>query len=215
MMTIIQNKGIRLGMADMKIILASQSQTRYNILSGFGISPEVLKTDADENISDDFAPEYIVKELATRKAAKAIQMIQEKRVLEPSAMIIAADTIVALGNKILGKPENEQDAFDTLSLLSGAIHEVYSGIAITHGGITAIDFDVTRVSFKDIDNREIDLYIKTGDPMTRAGSYGAEGLGATFIEKIDGDFFNIAGLPVAKFTKILKEQFGLSIFDLM
>ena len=195
----------------MKIILASQSQTRYNILTGFGISPKVLKTDANENISDDFMPECIVKELAARKAAKALTMIQ----VEPNDMIIAADTIVALGNKILGKPEDEQDAFDTLSLLSGTIHEVYSGIAIVYKGITALDFDVTRVNFKELSEREINLYIKTGDPMTRAGSYGAEGLGATFIETIEGDFFNIAGLPVAKFTKILKEQFGLSIFDLI
>ena len=199
----------------MNVILASQSQTRYNILTSFGISPEVLKTDADENISEDFSPEYIVKELASRKAAKAIQMIQEKRTLKSSDMIIAADTIVAFGSKILGKPENEQDAFDTLSLLSGTSHEVYSGLAVTYRGITAVDFDTTHVIFKEIDKREIDLYIKTGDPMTRAGSYGAEGLGATFIEKIDGDFFNIAGLPVAKFTKMLKEQFDLSIFDLI
>ena len=195
----------------MKIILASQSQTRYNILTGFGISPEVLKTDADENISDDFTPKYIVKELASRKAAKALEMIQ----VEQNDMIIAADTIVAFGRKILGKPANEQDAFDTLSLLSDTTHEVYSGIAVVYKGITVLDFDVTRVRFRKLDEREINLYIKTGDPMTRAGSYGAEGLGATFIETIEGDFFNIAGLPVAKFTKILKEQFDLSIFDLI
>jgi len=192
----------------MKIILASQSPTRYNILKGFGIVPEVIKTNADENISGE--PEYIVKELALRKAAKAVEMIGGT-----SGLIIAADTIVAFENKILGKPDSERDAFNMLSMLSGKNHEVYSGLALIYKGRTLCDFDITRVKFKDISEREINLYIKTGDPMTRAGSYGAEGIGAAFIERIDGDFFNIAGLPVFKFVKMLEDGFGLSIFDLI
>jgi len=191
-----------------KIILASQSPTRYNILKGFGIAPEVIKTDADENISG--APEYIVKELAARKASKAIEMIGGT-----PDLIIAADTVVAFENKILGKPDCEQDAFDMLSMLSGKSHEVYSGISLVYKGRAVCDFDITRVKFKDISEREINLYIKTGDPMPRAGSYGAEGIGAAFIERIDGDFFNIAGLPVFKFVKMLKDEFGLSLFDLI
>jgi septum formation protein len=203
----------------MRIILASQSETRYNILTGFGIVPEVIKTDADENIngSPEF-PDFIVKELALRKAAKAIETIktiEAVEMTETSAMIIAADTVVAFENKILNKPENESGAFEMLSMLSGKNHEVYSGLAVAYNGRTLCDFDVSRVKFKEISEREINLYIKTGDPMTRAGAYGAEGLGATFIERIDGDFFNIAGLPVYKFVKLLKDEFGLSIFDLI
>ena len=197
----------------MKVILASQSETRYNILAGFGISPEVIKTGADEDISADFTPEYIVKELASRKAAKAVEMIGAAE--SSGLMIIAADTVVALGSKILGKPADARDAFEMLSMLSGKSHEVYSGLSLVYNGEVLCDFDVTRVKFREISQREINLYIKTGDPMTRSGSYGAEGLGAAFIEKIDGDFFNIAGLPVAKFVRMLEERFGLSVFDLI
>jgi hypothetical protein len=93
-----------------------------------------------------------------------------------------------------------------LSMLSGKTHEVYSGLALVYNGRTVSGFDITRVKFKDISEREINLYIKTGDPMTRAGSYGAEGIGAAFIERIDGDFFNIAGLPVFRFVKMLKDR---------
>jgi len=191
----------------MKVILASQSPTRYNILTGFGITPEVIVSNADENISG--SPDYIVQELALRKAAKVTEMLGGN-----PGLLIAADTVVAFNNKILGKPESEQNAFETLSVLSGNWHEVYSGLALTYKGRVLRDFDITRVKFKNISEREINLYIKTGDPMTRAGSYGAEGLGAAFIERIEGDFFNIAGLPVFKLVKLL-EQFGLSLFDLV
>ena len=192
----------------MKIILASQSPTRYNILKGFGIAPEVIITDADENITG--APEYIVEELALRKAAKAVEILGGT-----SGLIIAADTVVAFDNKILGKPDSERDAFNMLNMLSGKTHKVYSGLALVYNGRTVSGFDITRVKFKDISEREINLYIKTGDPMTRAGSYGAEGIGAAFIERIDGDFFNIAGLPVFRFVKMLKDEFDLSLFDLI
>lgn len=192
----------------MKVILASQSKTRYNILKGFGITPDVIRTNADENISGQ--PEYIVKELAARKAAKAVEMIGET-----SGLIIAADTVVSFENKILGKPVSEQDAFEMLTMLSGKSHEVYSGLTLVYNGKSICGFDITHVKFKELCEREINLYIKTGDPMTRAGSYGAEGLGAAFVEKIDGDFYNIAGLPVYKFVKMLKDGFGLSVFDLI
>ena len=191
----------------MRVILASQSATRYNILTGFGLAPEVIRTGADENITG--GPEYIVKELAMRKAAAAIEMLGGN-----PGLLVAADTVVAFGGKILGKPAGEQDAFDTLAMLSGNEHEVYSGLVLAYNGRTLCDFDVTRVKFRHISAREINLYIKTGDPMTRAGSYGAEGLGAAFIERVDGDFFNIAGLPVFKFVQMLG-RLGLSLFDLM
>jgi len=193
----------------MRIILASKSPTRYNILKGLGIKPEVIITNADENING--GPEYTVKELAARKAAAAKDMLGG----ETGLLIVAADTVVCFEDKILGKPVSQQDAFEALSMLSGKIHEVYSGLVLVYNSVTLCDFDVTRVKFKDLTPREIYLYIKTGDPMSRAGSYGAEGAGAAFIERIEGDFFNIAGLPVFKFVKMLEKGFGLSIFDLM
>ena len=193
-----------------KVILASKPKTRYNILTGFGIKPEVIETNADENISGDFPTEHIVKELSMRKAAKAAEIINDS-----SSLIIAADTVVAFENKILGKPSDERDAFETLTMLSGKNHEVYSGLTLSLNGKTLCGFDITSVKFREISEYEIDLYIKTGDPMTRAGSYGAEGIGAAFIEKIDGDFFNIAGLPVYRFVEMLKNGFNINIFDLV
>ena len=192
-----------------RVILASQSAARRGIFAGFGINAEIYVTNADEYLCGCNPPREIVTKLSKRKAEKAFFEIGD-----PSALIVAADTIVAHKGNILGKPENAKNAFDMLSSLSGDYHEVYSGITVIYKGITAGDFDVTKVKFRDIDKKELEAYVKTGDPMTKAGAYGAEGLGAAFIESLEGDFFNIAGLPVFKFVNILKNRFGLTIFDL-
>lgn len=157
-----------------------------------------------------FSPAEIVTGLSQRKARKAAIEIND-----PSVMIIAADTIVIYNGKVIGKPLDEKDATDILSMLSGNYHEVYSGITIVFDNKTICDYDVTKVKFRDIDKKEIEQYVRTGDPLTKAGSYGAEGAGSTFIEYTEGDFFNIAGLPVFKFTNILKSDFNMTVFDLI
>lgn len=148
--------------------------------------------------------------LSQRKARKAHSEIND-----PNLMIIAADTVVAYCGRILGKPLDKQDAINTLSMLSGNFHEVYSGITVVFDNKIICDYDITKVKFRNIDKKEIEQYVKTGDPLTKAGSYGAEGIGSAFIEYIDGDFFNIAGLPVFKFVNILKNDFNMTIFDLI
>jgi len=148
--------------------------------------------------------------LAQRKARKAAGEIND-----PETFIIAADTIVVYNGQIIGKPSDADDAVKTLLMLSGNYHEVYSGITVVYDGKTVCDYDVTKVKFRDIDVKEIEEYVKTGDPLTKAGSYGAEGAGAAFMEHIEGDFFNIAGLPVFKFANILKNDFDLTVFDLI
>ena len=130
-------------------------------------------------------------------------------------MIITADTIVTYNGRILGKPSGENDAVNTLLMLAGNSHKVYSGITVVFNNKTVCDYDVTKVKFRDIDIKEIEAYVKTGDPLTKAGSYGAEGIGSAFIEHIEGDFFNIAGLPVYKFANILKNDFNITVFDLI
>lgn len=122
---------------------------------------------------------------------------------------------MAHNGRILGKPSDANDAMNTLLTLSGNFHEVYSGITVVFDNKTVCDCDVTKVKFRDIDKKEIEDYVKTGDPLTKAGSYGAEGIGSAFIEYIEGDFFNIAGLPVYKFVNILKDCFGMTVFDLI
>ena len=195
-----------------KIILASKSAARKSILINLGIKPEIYVTDADETLYDgiNYAPEEIVTGLSQRKARKAAGEIND-----PETFIIAADTIVAYNGQIIGKPSDADDAVKTLSMLSGNFHEVYSGITISFNNKTVCDYDVTKVKFRDIDKKEIEEYVKTGDPLTKAGSYGAEGAGAAFMEHIEGDFFNIAGLPVFKFANILKNDFGMTVFDLI
>ena len=195
-----------------KIILASKSAARKSILVNLGINAEIYVTDADETLYDNinFTPAEIVTGLAQRKARKAACEINDSEVF-----IIAADTIVAYDGRIIGKPVDKNDAVKTLSMLSGNFHEVYSGITVVYDNKTVCDYDVTKVKFRDIDIKEIEEYVKTGDPLTKAGSYGAEGIGSAFMEHIEGDFFNIAGLPVFKFANILKNDFDLTVFDLI
>ena len=195
--------------APKKIVLASKSAARKSILENLGIEAEIYITDADETLSGDVPPEKIVTELSRRKARAAAGVMGD-----PSTLIIAADTIVECGGRIIGKPSSEADAAETLSLLSGNLHRVYSGITVVFGGVAESDYDVTEVKFRDLGEREIAQYVKTGDPLTKAGSYGAEGPGSAFVERIEGDFFNVAGLPVPKFADILKNRFGLTVFDL-
>ena len=195
--------------APKKIVLASKSAARRNILANLGIRAEVYVTDADETIYGNFTPGEIVAKLSQRKARAAAEKIGG-----PDAMIIAADTVVEFNGKIIGKPKDECDAAKTLAELSGNCHRVYSGITVSWNGKTVCDYDMAKVKFRDMEKREIDQYVKTGESLSKAGSYGAEGPGASFIELIEGDFFNIAGLPVFKFAHILKISFGMTVFDL-
>ncbi|MCL1859798.1 MAG: Maf family protein [Oscillospiraceae bacterium] len=185
---------------------------RRNILVNLGITAEIYITDADETVYDNakFSPGEIVTGLSQRKARKAAGEIND-----PSVMIIAADTVVIYNGCVIGKPSDEQDAINTLLMLAGKFHEVYSGITIVFDNKIICDYDVTKVKFRDIDIKEIEQYVKTGDPLTKAGSYGAEGIGSAFMEHIEGDFFNIAGLPVYKFANILKNDFNMTVFDLI
>ena len=195
-----------------KIILASQSAARKNILVNLGIKAEIYITHTDETLYDNikFYPDEIVTGLSQRKARTAA-----KEINDASALIIAADTIVFYDGQILGKPSDANDAVNTLSMLSGNMHKVYSGITVVFENKTVCGYDMTKVKFRDIDKKEIENYVKTGDPLTKAGSYGAEGIGSAFIEYIEGDFFNVAGLPVYKFANILKNDFGMTVFDLI
>ncbi|MCL2158451.1 MAG: Maf family protein [Oscillospiraceae bacterium] len=196
--------------AQTKIVLASRSPARLGALLALGIKAEVYVTDASEEIDEGLPPGEIVSELSGRKAKVASAAYGD-----PKVLIIAADTIVEHRGKIIGKPEGESDARDTLALLSGDFHRVYSGITVAFDDKSICGFDVTTVKFRDIGQGEIDKYIKTGDPFLKAGSYGVQGPGAALVERIEGDFFNVVGLPVAKFAEILKDGFGLTIFDLI
>lgn len=194
-----------------KIILASASPRRREILSGVGMDFEVLVSEADEGT---VSPEGLetgvyVQELALLKASAAAKAADEKE-----AIIIAADTVVAASGEILGKPKDEEDAFRMLKSLSGKCHSVFTGICVMRkkNAYSVCAAVQTRVYFKELSDKQIESYIKTGEPMDKAGAYGIQGKGSVLIEKIEGDYFNVVGLPVSRLAEILEKEFDYNLF---
>lgn len=175
-----------------KIILASGSSRRKDILKMCDIDFSVCVSSVDENISDKLAPKDIVIELSKRKA-----LAVKNKVLNSKVPIIAADTIVSLNDEIFGKPKSFDDAFNTLCKLSGKAHQVYTGVTIVSDDVIDSFFECTEVTFNNLSKEEIVSYIKTGEPMDKAGSYGIQGKGAILIKKINGDYYNVVGLPIS------------------
>lgn len=192
---------------DKKIILASQSPRRKEILSNLGLGFEVVPSTIDEDIHNKTFSFELVKNTALEKAQDVASKISE-----PS-IIIAADTVVVFKNKILGKPANEEEAFNMLKTLSGNKHFVVSAIAIidTSTGKTLVDFVESQVKFREISENEIKKYIETGEPMDKAGAYGIQKYGSIFVESVCGCYFNIVGISAYKLAEMLK-QFGVFIF---
>lgn len=182
-----------------RLILASSSPRRREILKFLRTSFEIMSSNVDESVDCNLPPEDIVMILAKRKA----QTIAEKH---RDAFVIGADTIVVYQNCVLGKPADRDDAKQMLSSLSGKKHSVYTGVCILHGNDKEIFYEKTDVTFWDLSEEEIDRYIRTGEPFDKAGSYGIQGYGATLVKSINGDYFSVVGLPVAKIYQILKKM---------
>ena len=185
----------------MDIILASQSPRRKELLSKIIKNFEIVVSDFDESsIVFDGDIENYVKKLAMCKAKFVAQDIKKH------AIIISADTIVVLENKILGKPKNKKDAECMLKALSGNNHKVYTGLCIIDTANNKIIQEAvfTKVKFSKLTNKEIQEYINTGSPMDKAGAYGIQDFGAVFVEKIEGCYYNVMGLPINVLYNILK-----------
>lgn len=176
------------------IILASASPRRKEILELADLKFDVMPSDAQE-ITTKTAPNEVVMELASLKA-KDIYKKSEKQ-----SMIVGADTVVAYQGQILGKPTDEADAKRMLTMLSGQTHEVYTGVCVIKDGKTKTFYEETKVTFYEISDEQIDHYIKTGEPMDKAGSYGIQGKAAVFIKGIEGDYYNVVGFPIARFLQ--------------
>ncbi|MDP4153131.1 MAG: Maf family protein [Bacillota bacterium] len=191
----------------MSIILASKSPRRKELLSMLGVKFDICVSNEDESINPELTYEELVKDIALKKvlAVKRSANISDD-------LIIGADTIVVCNGEIFGKPKDQNDARRMLTALSGNRHEVYSGIAAIYKGNTACDAERTEVFFRTLSNKEIDSYIKTGEPMDKAGAYGIQGLGSVFIRRIEGDFFNVMGLPLCKLTEMIKNEFGVTLY---
>lgn len=185
----------------MKYILASASERRQELLHRIVNDFEVIVSDFDEDsvkIRENIE-EYVI-ELAEGKATDV------RKNVNTDAIIIAADTIVTLDNKILGKPKDENHAFEMLKLLSGKTHRVYSAIVVINTKNENIEkqCSYTEVKFSQITDEEIKDYIKTGEPLDKAGSYGIQGFGGVFVEKINGCYYNVVGLPLNVLNKMIK-----------
>lgn len=191
-----------------KIILASNSPRRKELLQNMGIDFEVIPDNTPEPMDARLLPCDMVKMLAKFKGENVLMSLYD---WEEDAIIIAADTVVSVDDTILGKPKSKDDAFEMLKLLSGRCHNVYTGVYVTEKSSkkSANFYEKTEVFFKSLDITEINDYINSGEPMDKAGSYGIQNLGSLFVEKINGDYFNVVGLPVCRLGKVLAMDFGI------
>jgi septum formation protein len=180
------------------LILASRSPRRSELLSAAGISFEVLAADIDETPLPNESPIQYVERLAMEKA-RAVHS------LRPDATVLGADTTVTIGGEILGKPNDESDAIRMLRKLSGAVHDVHTGVALVSSRGVRSAVDTTRVWFDALTDEDISWYVATGEPVDRAGAYAIQGFASRFIPRIEGSYSNVVGLPVALVSSILSE----------
>ncbi len=184
-----------------QVVLASGSPRRKQLLEEMGFNFLVAPTDADETVPEGASPEQAAEELARRKATVA-------RLLWPDAMVIAADTVVAVDGRILGKPADLPDARRMLKLLRGREHAVVTGVCLAwQGGLFSI-WERTLVRFNWMTEQDIEDYIATGEPMDKAGAYGIQGKAGEYIGGISGCYFNVMGLPKAALRKLLAQTVG-------
>ena len=190
-----------------RIILASQSPRRRQLLAQTGLTNfEVLVPQADESYDSTASPEEIVCSICQKKGQAARELVRD-----PEALIIAADTMVFLDGLRLGKPKDEADAFAMLSALSGRTHYVCTGVTVCQGSRADTRSETTSVTFQSMTEQEIWAYIHTGDPMDKAGSYGVQGKAALFVSGIQGDYFNVMGLPLHLLGQMLAD-FNIDLF---
>ncbi len=213
----------------MQIVLASQSPRRRELLDRVGFLFEVIPSDKDEIITKTI-PSEVVCELSCQKAMDVYEKLAKQRasdrfdkavnqrgtgtfdrslhIRKEDYLVIGADTVVAFEGEILGKPKSEPEAYDMLKKLSGKKHEVYTGVTFVYNEDVVKShtfFECTKVTFYHMTDKEINDYIKTGDPMDKAGAYGIQGPCGIYIEKIEGDYNNVVGLPIARVYQELKK----------
>lgn len=191
----------------MALILASKSPRRQELLQRMGLTDfKILVPDADESFPDGLTPQQTVEYISRVKAVAAKELVSARDI------VITADTMVFLDEHRLGKPTDEADALRMLTALQGRSHTVCTGVTVMQGDHILTESEPTKVYFREASEAELRGYIATGDPMDKAGAYGVQSLGALLVERIDGDFFNVMGLPVLRLSRMLRE-FGIRFFD--
>ena len=193
-------------MAQRRVVLASSSPRRQELLSKVGLDFETIPAESDESAVSG-TPEQVVQALALEKASGVARRMRGR-----DALVIGADTIVYIDGKILGKPADDREAGLMLGMISGRTHVVYTGIAIvdTATGKTLVECEESRVHIRDLAPDEIAAYVKTGEPSDKAGAYAVQGIGSVIVDRIEGCYFNVVGLPMSRLALMLKE-FGVSV----
>ncbi|MBH9967094.1 Maf family protein [[Bacillus] enclensis] len=181
------------------LILASQSPRRKDLLQQLQLSFTTISSDVDETVEPHLKPHEVVTELALRKA-KVISMKHS------DSYVLGSDTVVALGDAILGKPQTDEEARSMLNMLSGKTHSVYTGVAILKGEEQSLFYEKTDVAFWELTPAEIEEYIASEEPFDKAGAYGIQGLGAKLVKEIKGDYYAVVGLPISKVYRALREM---------
>jgi septum formation protein len=190
----------------MEIVLASSSPRRKEILSRYNVNVKIVKSNIEEKIDKSEEPEIAAMSLAFQKALDVSSRLDDDNI------VLAADTIVYC-DKILGKPKDDEEAFEMLKMLSGKEHYVITGICIINTGSNkkVIDYVKTRVKFRELTKEKIKKYISTGEHKDKAGAYGIQGYGAVLVESIEGSYSNVVGLPISKVDFLLEEYFNIKL----
>jgi septum formation protein len=192
----------------MRIILASKSPRRKEILENLGLQFEIIVADADEdcNLKD---PSELVMTIATRKGRAVLESLDENA--KSDTLLIACDTLVYACGEFLGKPRDDADAVRMLGMLSDDSHEVVSGLYLYYNGKEICRAESTKVFFDKMTENDIRKYIESGEPRDKAGAYAIQGKASAYINGIEGDYFNVVGLPAHLLVKTVKEEFGIDL----
>jgi septum formation protein len=190
----------------LRIILASNSPRRRELLKGIGLDFEIVSSNIEE-ISEETEPSLLVMNLSKQKALSVAESLKD------DALIIAADTAVEINGNILGKPKDKFEAYKMLKRLSGKCHSVYTGISLVSSSDLKLisDYEVTYVYIKELNDDIIWRYVKTGECFDKAGSYAIQGYGSLIVSKINGDYFNVVGLPLSKLSDMMSKNFGIEL----
>lgn len=191
-------------MMNKNIILASKSPRRKELLENAGFNISILPSDADENISES-NPTELVKKLSFLKAESVYNNVKEKNSL--GAIVLGADTVVYANGEILGKPKDKEEAREMIKMLEGKVHSVFTGFTLFFAnGESITDYSETKVYVYPMTDDDIEEYISTDEPYDKAGAYGIQGIFGKYVEKIEGDYQNVVGLPVSKILWTIKNS---------
>ena len=194
-----------------KLILASASPRRRELLSNLSVPFEICVSDIEESLPDHLPAELLVKELALLKGSAVLKQYLKQG--KQDVLVVAADTVVTLNDAVLGKPSTLGEAAAMLRSLSGRKHEVVSGVCVLDSTLAVCKAQKTKVVFKELTEQMIEEYIMTGEPMDKAGAYGIQGKALSFVERLEGDYYNVVGLPMQLLANILEADFHLDVTD--